>query len=151
MTTYNGCIQSVLFTSPYSGCGKFSGWQAKMFHKIPCGTSAPSPYNAASALMCVDRVSRHQGGPQTLQRTHFRPSNPYPMWRLGPTNQPWSGVKPMPPICRPIPPRPVYNLRAVSGPSTMGPLTIYAGWDEKGGDDWTTGSCGGTGHNLGPA
>ena len=31
----------------------------------------------------------------------------------------------------------------------MGPYFHYAGWDEKGGDEWEVGTAGGSGHNLG--
>ena len=37
----------------------------------------------------------------------------------------------------------------ICGPSTIGPYTHYAGWDEKAADDWEVGTNCSTGHNLG--
>jgi hypothetical protein len=49
-------IQSVLFKSPYSGCGKFSGWP-----KAPCIQAPGSVWpaqNRLQPLYCVDRYSK---------------------------------------------------------------------------------------------
>jgi hypothetical protein len=49
-------IQSVLFKSPYSGCGKFSGWPKAPCVKAP-GTVWPAQ-NRLQPLFCVDRYSK---------------------------------------------------------------------------------------------
>lgn len=110
-------VQSVLFKSPYSGCGKFSGWQKAPCAQMPVQTSWPSPYNAPGALACVDRGRRHPGGSQNVSQAHFRPSRPYPSFVLGPGGDP---LVPMPRAWTQKVGRPPYNLRALSFPSTTG-------------------------------
>ena len=124
-------IQSVLFKSPYSGCGKFSGWKQTPCAKMPAQTSWPSPYNRAGAAMCVDRVKRPQPGPQNVQQVHFRPSSPYPTYVRGPGGDP---LVPMPRAWTQKVGKVPYNLRAMAFPSTSGP--------------WNTRITGGISDNL---
>jgi hypothetical protein len=119
-------IESVLFTSPYSGCRSFSGWPAAPCQQAP-GNAWPPQRNAPGAILCVDRYKK------TLR----------PM------------QKPLPPKYGP--PRatvtcatPTQNGRfTIRGPSTAGPWTRYAGWDEKGTDEFESGGMGAGGHNHG--
>ena len=143
--TWNGCIQSVLYPSPYSGCGNFSGWPKKTCNGPRSWTPA-TPSNVPGARLCVDRFPKAAGG-QVLQKVHHRPSLPYPGAILGPGTQ---GLKPMPHIIRAPTPRPAYNLHAIAGPSSLGPFTVLESWDPWIGDEnFTGGVSRGAWHSLG--
>lgn len=111
-------MQNQLHGSPYSGCRCFTGWARAPYVRIPKNTTWPSPYNAPGAIMSVDRGRKPVGGPQNLQRVHFRGSGPVPSWVYGPGGDP---VKPMPNAWTQKVGQPPYNLRAMSFPSTTGP------------------------------
>lgn len=158
-------IQSVLYQSPYSGCARFSGWKPATCPKVN-NTCWPSPYNAPGALISCDRVRSTCPVPKSgasglvgtakaipvaqvyVTRTHFRPSVPFPMWiRGGP-----EPLKPMPSAWTQKVGQPPYNLRALSFPSSGGPLiyAIMGGNSAAGGPDMVVGSSGqASGHNLG--
>lgn len=118
-------IESVLFSSPYSGCRQFSGWALYSCVK-PGGTTFPSAYAAPGARLCVERYHKVAQGPKT----------------------------PLAPKCGPARATvtlstPPYRLRAIQGPSSSGPWTVYSHFDEKGGDEFGSGPTRGAGHNLG--
>lgn len=142
-------IQSVLFTSPYSGCRSFSGWPPPTCQPIP-GNVRATQQTGRSPLFSVDRVQRPTPLIQNLQRGHFRPSSPYPSWVIGPGGEP---VKPMPCIIRPPVGKPPYSIaKGIRGPSTMGPVTygIAGGIIGPGGQDFVTGTFGQSStHNSG--
>lgn len=116
-------MQNQLHGSPYSGCRCFTGWAKFSPARIPNNTTWPSPYGQG-ALICCDRGRKPVGGPQNLQRAHFRPSAPYPSWVLGPGGDP---VKPMPNAWTQKVGQPPYNLHALTFPSTTGPYTYAIG------------------------
>jgi|SRR6516225_5630439 hypothetical protein len=143
-------IQSVLYKSPYSGCGHFSGWKEPPSAypiKGPPSTKY-GPFSSLKGNFCTDPTKSPIHGPQVLQRVHFRPSMPYPSAIVGAGTE---GLQPMPPIVRGQPRKPAYNLRAISGPSSQGPLTygIATGIVSSGGIDFVVGSSGNRHHNLG--
>ena len=96
--------------------------------------------------MCVDRGRKTQGPPVTLQRTHFRPTLPYPGACLGPGKD---GLVPMAPYVVRQVGAPPYNLKPIAGPSSTGPYTVYSGFDQKGGEEFGVGPSRGAGHNMG--
>jgi hypothetical protein len=119
-------VQSVLYPSPYSGCRRFSGWPRP---PTPPGTTAPSPYNAPGAILCVDRY----------QKT-FKPLPTPASPRYGP---PRATV-----TCS----TPTQGGRfTVAGPSSKGPFTYgqQSGITWEGDTDWPISSGGGSSHNLG--
>jgi hypothetical protein len=102
-------IQSLLFSSPYSGCPGFSGWPLN-----PCPAPAPSAYwpaqrNAPGARMSVDL---------------YRPG-----WAERRVPKILSPPKYGPPRATVTLSAPLYNLRPIAGPSATGPFTYRGPWN----------------------
>lgn len=133
-------IQSVLFTSPYSGCRKFSGWKPD-----PCTpVSYQSNFGSRQSpgpIMCADKARgskpqycQLQSGPSLRTRIWTRfipaygnpPDRPYDQRRI-------QTVSIVP-----------YKLRPIAGPSATGPFTYRSQGQLR-----SVGGIGATGHNQG--
>lgn len=122
-------IQSVLYQSPYSGCRKFSGWRPQTCQSPPVQTTAPSPYNAPGAILCVDRYTK-------TWKPYGTPIRPI---QLPPRATMTSSV-------------PMQAGRfTVKGPSVTGPFTVvsHRGICWGGSEQWGSTPGGGSGHNMG--
>jgi hypothetical protein len=116
--------QSVLYQSPYSGCGKFTGWAKEPCQKAP-GIVWPAQRNAPGALLCVDRYHKV---PRVIPRV------PGPKW--GP-----------PRATRTLMTATQAGRFTVRGPSSAGPFSVATidGIIWAGAENWTiTGARPGT-------
>jgi hypothetical protein len=122
-------VESVLFQSPYSGCRNFSGWPPQTCNRNVGGTTAPSPYRAPGAILCVDR---YQKSFRPLQR----PASP----RYGPPRATVTLTTPT-----------QQGRFTVAGPSSGGPFThgTQEGICWGGSAPFYSTGSGGPGQNLG--